>query len=158
MITEIFNHICTPYGFFQLIMAIAAVAGFVLLKKRNKIDYEKPTIVIFQSSATPPPKSDPDFFKSLIRLSISNPSKFENIICSFKLFSLRSFHLDKLVAENEVDIKLSATSKTNAEIKLNFEDVKNIRGKQAVLYLTDIKDSKIKKKFIFMPSYNQKNV
>lgn len=139
-------------------MAVVAVAGVFVLIKRHKLDYTKPKFEILESFATPPAKSDPDFWKSLIRLSVSNPSNFENTICSFKLFSLRSFRLIKLVAEKEIDIKLPATKKTNAEISLNFEDVGDLRGKQAVLCLTDLKGSKIKRRFTFMPSYNRKNV
>lgn len=158
LINELWNHICTPSGFFQLIMAVVAIIGVVVLIKRHKIDYAKPKIKISESYSTPPTKNDPDFFKSLIRLSISNPSKFENTICSFRLFDLRSFRLAKLIVEKEVDIKLPITSRTSTDIDIDFESTKDLRGKQAILCLTDIKGSKSKKKFIFMPSYKQKNV
>ena len=159
---EKITHMFTSPLFWSAFAAISATAINIFLYSLNrstfKLLYEKPNLKILNSYATPPAESDPNFFDSLISLSISNPSNFENIICSFKLFSLKSFRLIKLVAEKEVDIKLLATAKANADISLNFEDVKDIRGRQAILCLTDLKGLKIKNKFIFMPSYNQKNV
>jgi hypothetical protein len=74
------------------------------------------------------------------------------------LFSVKSLRLSKIVFKKEVDIKLPATSIIKFETDLNFEDVEDLRGRQAILCLTDLKGSKIKKKFKFMPSYNRREV
>lgn len=140
--------------FWSAFAAISAttinICLYFLNRSTFKILYEKPNLKILHSSATPPT------FPSKIELAISNPSNFENTVCSFKLFSLRSFRLIKLVVEKEIDVRLPANSKTNTDIPLNFDDVKNLRGRQAILCLADLKGSKIKEKFTFMPSFDRK--
>lgn len=146
MINEIWNHICTPNGLLQFIMAVVAVIGFVVLIKRYKIAYDKPKIKILDSFATP------GNFPSKIIINISNPSNFENQITEFELMSNQSFRSCKTVEQKELNIPLPATSKISAEIPLDFVLVEGIRGCNAILVITDLKGSKIKKRFKFMPS------
>ena len=123
MLEKITKLVSNPL-FWSAFAAVSAtiinICLYSLNKKAFKLLYEKPRLKILESYATPSAKSDHPFLKSIIRLSVSNPSKFDNTICSFKLFSLRSFRLIKLVVEKEVDIKLPATSKADEKISLNF--------------------------------------
>jgi hypothetical protein len=151
IINNIWSYLCTPVGIFGLIPIIIGVATYVAVKKRNKIDYDKPNINILESFATPPP------FKSKIKLEITNPSNFVNSITCFELKSNNNFSPCCINAMQEINIKLPKTEKYVTEITLDFEAVKNLRGKNAILILKDIKGSKIKKKFKFMKSYNLPN-
>lgn len=131
-----------------LIPTAIAVCGIALKIKSSKINYDKPKIRILNSFATP------GYFPSKIELFMSNPSNFDNSICRFELRTNQNFHLSKTLEQRDINIPLPKTSSINSEISLNYEAVKDSRGRQAVLVLTDLKGSIIKKSFKFMPSYN----
>lgn len=135
-----------------LIPTAIAVYGVALKIKSSKINYDRPKIRILNSFATP------GYFPSKIELFMSNPSNFDNSICRFELRTNQNFHLSKTLEQKDINIPLPKTSSKNSEISLNFEVVKYLRGRKAVLVLTDLKGSKIKKSFKFMPSYNLRKV
>ena len=131
---------------------------FFLNKKTFKLLYEKPHFKILESFATPPGESGSKKIWSKIALAISNPSNFENTICSFELKSGCSFRFSKICEQGEINIPLPKVSKVNAEIDLDYAAVKNLRGCQAVLTIIDLKGRKSSKRFKFMPSYNRRKV
>lgn len=118
--------------------------------KTFRLFYEKPKFEIINSFATPTTDSVYNSFDSLISLTITNPSSFDNEIYSY---FFKSFYTGATITTGTLGLKLPKSSHAHHNIELNFEEAKKFRGRLMVLVLTDLKGNKTRKRFRFMPRY-----
>jgi len=143
-------------AFAAISTTIISILLYLINRKTSKFYYEKPKFEITYSRADT--ISDPseylDSFPSIISLTITNPSSFDNEICSY---FLKSFCTGATITKGKLDsVLLPKSSRIDRHIELNFEEVKKFRGRLMIMVLTDLKGSKTRKIFRFMPSFKSK--